>query len=471
MVGVPRSSGCSTCVKRRVKCDERAPGCVKCEKYGKPCPGYKKELKFVAGKPYRSRRVRLYGSDSTDGKGSGDASPTIGSGCQSSSQEVLLTERPSTLISADLNVLQFLGSLIVDFSQPVSSNQNQIVHWFGFLPSIYGLNQTLDATIKSFVAHHYGNAFQDEQMVVYARAAYGEALRRLRKALTSPSECFSTYIFCAVVLLCIYELFTDNENPESWMKHAKGLGQLIKIRGPDRYRNQLDITLLKASRGLVVMHSMFSGEQCFLASEEWHHMMQQQYTSEMPIDLHNSIEQFFAYFTYAPSLVHKFYSLKEVDLSTPKAQQTILTTLTQALDMQSKLAVWYEQYSQIAPLPVEVPSSIEDGVYPAILVYEEMLHAAIYCGYFAYMAIIHEVLKTFGHAGPHGSMVVYFCDQICKSVEYSGVGVLGPFRLGFPLRVAYEVSGPLTRSWILTRLESFSKVYAAARPENFKAIK
>jgi hypothetical protein len=48
------------------------------------------------------------------------------------------------------------------------------------------------------------------------------------------------------------QLFTDNENPESWMKHAKGLGQLIKIRGPDRYRNQVDITLLKASRGLVV---------------------------------------------------------------------------------------------------------------------------------------------------------------------------------------------------------------------------
>lgn len=216
---------------------------------------------------------------------------------------------------------------------------------------------------------------------------------------------------------------------------------------------------------------MFSGEECFLVSEEWHHMMQQQYTPDMPIDLHNSIEQFFAFFTYAPSLVHKFYSLKEVDLSTSEAQQTISATLAQALDMQSKLAIWYEQYSQIAPPPVEIPSSTEDELFPAILVYEEMIHATIYCGYFSYMAIIHEVLKTFGYPGPHGSMVVYFCDQICKSVEYSGVGVLGPFRLGFPLRVAYEVSGPLTRSWILTRLEAFSKIYAAVRPEIYKSIK
>lgn len=51
------------------------------------------------------------------------------------------------------------------------------------------------------------------------------------------------------------QLFTDNENPESWMKHAKGLGQLIKIRGPERYRNQVDIKLLKASRGLVVRNT------------------------------------------------------------------------------------------------------------------------------------------------------------------------------------------------------------------------
>lgn len=229
MVGVPRSSGCSTCVKRRVKvsvlplnkggviltapqCDERVPGCAKCEKYGKPCPGYDRGFKFITGKPYRSRRARPDGSDNTEGKHSESTSSSAGSDNQSSCQEVIQTKVPYTLISADLNVLQSLGSLIVEFSQPVSTNQKHFVsHWFGFLPAIYGQNPTLDATIKSFVAHHYGRSFQDGQMVVYARSAYGEALRRLRKALTSPSECFSTYIFCAVVLLCIYEvrLFTN----------------------------------------------------------------------------------------------------------------------------------------------------------------------------------------------------------------------------------------------------------------------
>jgi hypothetical protein len=48
------------------------------------------------------------------------------------------------------------------------------------------------------------------------------------------------------------QLFTDTENPDSWMKHANGLSQLVRIRGPDRYNTELDITLLKAARGLIV---------------------------------------------------------------------------------------------------------------------------------------------------------------------------------------------------------------------------
>lgn len=230
---------------------------------------------------------------------------------------------------------------------------------------------------------------------------------------------------------------------------------------------QFDLLFLTIEQ---VMHSMFSGEECFLASEEWHQMMQHQYTPDMPPDLHDSVEQLFAYFTYAPSLVHKFYGLKGADLSTPELQQTISAALAQALYMQNKLAVWYEKFTRIAPPPTEALSQTDDILYPVILTYSDMFHSTIYCGYFSYMAIVNEVLRTLGYPGPHEARVVYFRDQICKSVEYSGVGVLGPYRLGFPLRVAYEAGDSVTRSWILARLEQFSKVYAALKPENYKDI-
>lgn len=199
-------------------------------------------------------------------------------------------------------------------------------------------------------------------------------------------------------------------------------------------------------------------------------MMRQQRVPDVLPELHDSIEQFFAYFTYAPSMVHKFYHLKEIDITTPEALQIISATLEQVLDMQSKLAPWYEEFSRIAPPPVESLTSTDDPVYPVILTYADITHATIYCSYFAFMIIIHEILKNFGYPGPQAAMVTYFRDQICRSVEYGSVGVLGPYRLGFPLRVAIEVADNTTKSWILSRLHKFSKVYAASQPKNFEPV-
>ena len=125
-----------------------------------------------------------------------------------------LNENPSSLATVDINVLQSLSALIHEFADPVPSRQNPVgPRLFCFLPSIYGQNQTLDATIKSFVAHHFGRSLQNRQMIMYARSAYGEALHSLRKSLTSPSESLSSNLFCAVFLLCIYEVIAHCRHP------------------------------------------------------------------------------------------------------------------------------------------------------------------------------------------------------------------------------------------------------------------
>ena len=118
-----------------------------------------------------------------------------------------------------MNVLQSLNALIDDATQPVSVTQSHIVsHWFGLLPSVYGYNQLLDASIKAFVAHHFGKILQQQQMIVYARSSYGEALSRLRKSLTKPSESLSSNVFCAVVLLCMYEVRNASIHPSPSIK-------------------------------------------------------------------------------------------------------------------------------------------------------------------------------------------------------------------------------------------------------------
>ncbi|KAJ5735370.1 uncharacterized protein N7483_000495 [Penicillium malachiteum] len=478
---MPRSTGCRLCVNRRVKCDERTPGCARCETYGQPCPGYGERFKFITSKPYRTRRAQTKTED-RGARTSSLTSPrpsTSPNTSDSSSETCLEVQRtvaiPAPLISGDVNVIQSLGVFISDFttSSNTSGNSNiALGSWFGFLPSIYGQNRALDAAIKSFSAHHFGQNLQNQQMMLYAQSAYGEALHWLRKALMNPSESLSSNVFCAVVLLCMYELFANAEDPASWMTHAKGLGQLVKVRGPECYRNQLDISLLKSARGLIVMHSMFSGEDCFLADEEWHNMMRQQHqlTTDWPQGYNDCIEQFFAYFTHSPRIVHNLYDLKDRDFSEPETLQQLSDALDQVLDMQTNMATWYENWSQISSPPVEKPSTTGDALFPMVLVYADLLDASIYCGYYAYMIIIHEALKTFGYPGPQEAMVIFFRDQICKSIEYATTGILGPYRMGFAVRVAIETADPLTRAWLVSHLQEFSKTYAAAKPENFTTV-
>ena len=103
--------------------------------------------------------------------------------------------------------MQSLAALVEEFSMPTPSTKKHLLsQWFSFLPSVYGHSQVLDASIKAFAAHHFGKFLQNEQMILYARCSYGEALYRLRKSLKDPSECLSSYVFCSVVLLCLYEV-------------------------------------------------------------------------------------------------------------------------------------------------------------------------------------------------------------------------------------------------------------------------
>lgn len=199
------------------------------------------------------------------------------------------------------------------------------------------------------------------------------------------------------------------------MKHAKGLSQLAEFRGLNRYRNEFDSILLKASRGIIVcfsivikpgncqrltlgqvMHSIFSGQGCFLASERWHLVMKEHYDKSLPASLGYLVEEFIAYFTFAPSLVHKLYDLKRADQTSPETWVQMSETLARTLEIRSKLNAWYDSYSHIAPFPRETVSPSGDKLYPMVLAYQDVNSASLFCGYYSYMVIIHEILKACG---------------------------------------------------------------------------
>ena len=215
------------------------------------------------------------------------------------------------------------------------------------------------------------------------------------------------------------------------------------------------------------MHSLFSGQECFLASGDWHSVMKEHYDKSLPADLGYLLEEFIAYFTHVPSLVHKLYHFKQVDQASPETLVQMSETLIRTFEMKSKLDAWYEGISSNVPTPYETISPSGDTLYSVVLSYSDVNSASLFCGYYSYMAIIHELFRACGYPGEHEAMVIYFRDQICKSVEYNGRGLLGPYRMAFPLRVAFEVADPVVKSWIESWLMRFSNVYPAVHPQKF----
>lgn len=216
-----------------------------------------------------------------------------------------------------------------------------------------------------------------------------------------------------------------------------------------------------------IMNSVFSGQECFLNSKNWHLMMKEHCDTSLLAGLGYLIEEFIVYFTFAPSLIHKLYSLKQADPESPETWAQMSETLKRTLDMQEKLNAWYDRYSRIAPAPRETISPSEDKLYPMVLSYSDPTNASVFCGYYSYTVIIREILKACSYPGEHEAITICFRDQICKSVEHNGRGFLGPYQMAFPLRVAFEVADPVVKPWIKGWFIRLSNVYPALQPQRF----
>lgn len=182
MVGVPRSTGCRLCVKRRVRCDETRPACRNCVRYGAECPGYVRALKFVSEKHDIQR------------------GPTARAASRRKS-----TPSPPAQLSPGSKTT--LAPLVEDLLS--KRNEVELFHflaWFRGLPDRVGSKVTLDSAVLAFTLHLRGKESGDEALVARARSSYVNSLSALQAALNHPREWSSSETLCSAMLLCLYEV-------------------------------------------------------------------------------------------------------------------------------------------------------------------------------------------------------------------------------------------------------------------------
>ncbi|KAK9779624.1 hypothetical protein SCAR479_03690 [Seiridium cardinale] len=509
MVGVPRSKGCQTCLNRRTKCDEARPACRNCIKYGAVCPGYDRGLKFVAGK----HNVRRRGKRQTE-QPSGSSivyvrrpHPDAGTASTGNKQPVDYIDvgnqydnttqipQPVTALeklqSAMLryqtvpnaprpNTAQFVGTLLETLKHTSPHDESLASGtWISDVASRLDQSPLLETAICAFTQHLLGKVNHDELVVAQSRTPYGCALNYLQQSLNHPQKWRLPETLGASLILCFYELFAGTTTPDSWMQHAKGVTRLIQLRGSAAYVEEWEHSMLLSFRPIIIMNALFSGEDCFLADEPWQSVMRHKpgvptntivgkIISPDGLDVG---DRYFQLLARLPGILRHGYALREANArQEPIDIQKALLLAESTQQVHTGFLEWYPRLLSIEPEPTEIPSKDPASIFPHVLHYGSPWMGALYMGYWASMLILQEILIQCRYPVDFRETNSDLAQNILKSIENVGHGVMGAFRCGYSLRIAFEFVDDRQKAWIGMWLGRFERDYAATSAKTYPGM-
>ncbi|KAL3444135.1 hypothetical protein BJX65DRAFT_297784 [Aspergillus insuetus] len=245
MVGVPRSKGCLQCLKRRVKCDETRPGCLRCANFGSQCPGYNRGLKF---QDQTSLVAQRHGFTPMD--------------------EALAPSLAQSTVDLQTQEL-FAGWMKYHFPiYAASFNCRVDVDWMDFIRGQWStFPQALVWAVRALTTLHRGVTQRDAQAIMCARHMYGRGIRHLASLLQT-NAALSDGTLAAAILLGGYEVL-DGSTEWSWIAHCRGISHLFCARGPAAQRRGIGRTLLLCWRPYIVADAFIHAVPCFLGEAEW----------------------------------------------------------------------------------------------------------------------------------------------------------------------------------------------------------
>jgi len=219
------------------------------------------------------------------------------------------------------------------------------------------------------------------------------------------------------------------------------------------------------------MEALFSGKACFLDLEEWKYIALQRPADSFFAQLYEKTDELARCIAKLPWLVKEAYALRTANNLEASTMVRISALIHHTLEVYGRLQHWYEEFVAFTPLPEEVPSSTQDQLYPVVYSYCNSSIATAFCGYYATNIILHRILIECHHPAGNTREVSLTVEKVCKSVEFlAATGTLGPYRVGFAMRIAYEFATVGTKLWIRKWLVQFEKFYKACNPNNYPPI-
>ncbi|KAF7717447.1 Fungal Zn(2)-Cys(6) binuclear cluster domain-containing protein [Penicillium ucsense] len=258
-------TGCSTCRRRHVRCDEAAPTCKNCTRLGLECDGLQGRMTFkVYGPTPTSQTSRLSGQSrgkqSNPESSPDSSSESCGSGagvtvksetvddCETSGVSLTTLPqlkdqtrfhfqqpvRPSNLRSVTLRCTdeQYFGHFVSQVSSLLIVHETalKVNPYRSCFPDLARSSPSMTAAMQALGALHLANTSYGNERLGHFETAigkYGQVMTTVRDCQTFPNGKIRIQDLATCLLLCLFEMM-DSQH-QNWEIHLKGAREMCNL--------------------------------------------------------------------------------------------------------------------------------------------------------------------------------------------------------------------------------------------------
>ncbi|CAP69115.1 uncharacterized protein PODANS_7_10740 [Podospora anserina S mat+] len=283
------SKGCSNCRDRKIRCDQRAPGCGQCEKRHQTCPGYRNlvDLMFRDESSHVIKKAKARARK----KGNLIVEPSTPSGSEGRlsvtpeprgkpSVTIAVPATPAPTSPADSDAWGFDDSLLMSpesgswpttppamalynipavcqehgfaffFSRFVTAHETACHQKFDFVREVWKPSRTkrerqVDSVLASLTAvglMGMASLQRRNDLMDAARKSYGVALGLTKDALKDPAEAVKDSTMLSILILGVFEMMAESparaRTVTAFQEHVNGAAALARIRGPAQFQTR-----------------------------------------------------------------------------------------------------------------------------------------------------------------------------------------------------------------------------------------
>ena len=265
--------------------------------------------------------------------------------------------------------------------------------WLAQLAGRVEVSPTLLYAIRAISLSFLGHQARDESLVQNSRLIYGRTLLKLNKSLQDPKEGLASDTLSATVLLTFYEMLNCTEN-NSWVRHAGGAAQLMQVRGVARHQTDFDRAMFVACRYAIVLESYQTGKRCFLSSAPWRKLSQEIRDSSPNRSAYEDAREDF----FQEIVQHPGYVMDAVTyMAGGGRDRSVLQDLVRRghKHRSNHKAIYnrlIETLREAGQEPRQVPSSVDDKVFPVVYHFPGIIVASTFCSYWSLLKILNVAL-------------------------------------------------------------------------------